>query len=396
MANLSEYLAWRGDISFEEVGLTLVDALLLSQISYVNLTGIIGDGAERTECTILEASELFWSRHTKKEMEKCVSVAVRTSGIQLEEMAATKRFRNLILRNYVSIINDVKQEQFAAVEIVLGKGLSYISFAGTDDTLIGWKEDFNMCFLSPVPAQIDAKRYLERVIADQGSQCYVGGHSKGGNLAIYSSVKCRKSCAKKILHVYNFDGPGFDKEFVTSPEYLERKQKIETWIPEASIVGLLLEHEDAYQVVKSSASGLMEHDATSWEVMGSEFIRAPKLLESSRRVADGLKNWMDGLTAEELENFCNAIFSVLTATEAKTLADLTQDMFKSVTTIIHSLNTLDKPSKKMLLDLLRMIVTANSEGRVSMAAKGTTGKVASLSVGKSRKKTKGIDSTAKE
>lgn len=393
MANLSEYLAWRGELSFEEVGLTLVDALLLSQISYVNLTGIIGDGAERTECTILEASELFWSRHTKKEMEKCVSVAVRTSGIQLAEMAATKRFQNLILRNYVSIINDAKQEQFAAVEIVLGEGLSYISFAGTDDTLIGWKEDFNMCFLSPVPAQIDAKRYLERVIANQGNHCYIGGHSKGGNLAIYSSIKCRKSCAKKILHVYNFDGPGFDKEFITSPEYLERKQKIETWIPEASIVGLLLEHEDAYQVVKSSASGLMEHDATSWEVMGSEFIRAPRLLESSRRVAEGLKNWMDELTGEELENFCNAIFSVLTATKAKTLADLTQDMFKSVTTMIHSFNTLDKQSKKMLLDLVRMIVSVNTEGRIGVTAKGSTGKA---SAGKSGKAVKEIDSKTKE
>lgn len=366
MADLSEYLAWRGDISFDEVGLTLVDALYLSQVSYVDLTGILGDGAERTECTIEEAAELFWSRHTKKEIDKSVSTAVRSAGSKLSDMAKTERFKHLILRNYVSVIDDSKQEQFAAVEIVLGKKLSYISFAGTDDTLVGWKEDFNMCFQAPVPAQIDAKIYLERVISDQGNKCYIGGHSKGGNLAIYSSIKCRKSCARQILHVYNFDGPGFEKEFIDSSEYQERKEKIETWIPEASIVGLLLEHENAYRVVKSTYTGLMQHDATSWEVMGSGFIEAPKLKDSSRRMTERLREWMSDLSKEELESFCNAIYSVLTATEAKTLVDLTQDMFRNVPTIIHSLNTLDKQSKKMLGDLIKVVVTANA-GRGELA-----------------------------
>lgn len=369
MASVTEYLAWRGDITFDEVKLTLVDALLLSLVSYVDLTGIIGEGAERTECTLAEAAEGFWCRHTLKEVDKSVSTAVRDAGKRLKEMAETKRFRDLLLRNYVNIIDDSKQEQFAAVEIVLGKKRSYISFAGTDDTLIGWKEDFNMCFLSPVPAQTDAKKYLERVVTDSGNKYYVGGHSKGGNLAVYSLIKSRKSCAKQIIRVYNFDGPGFDKEFIESAEYQERREKIEAWVPEASIVGLLLEHENAYRVVKSSYSGFLQHDANSWEVMGSEFVRGEKVKASNMRISERLKEWMGSLDREELENFGNAMYSVMTATNARTLVDLTQDMRKSIPAILRSLNTLDKQSKQRLLDMLKMLISANADTRQRAAKK---------------------------
>ena len=161
MANLSDYLIWRGDITFDEVSLNVVDALLLSQLSYLDLQGIIGAKERKKECTLAQASKRFWQLHTEEEFKECVSFSVRSAGVLLREMAKTKRFGSLVLRNYVNR-NDVNiEEQFAALEIVLGRKESYISFGGTDDTLIGWKEDFNMCFLSPVPAQLDAKSYLE-------------------------------------------------------------------------------------------------------------------------------------------------------------------------------------------------------------------------------------------
>ncbi|MGN1084252.1 MAG: Mbeg1-like protein, partial [Lachnospiraceae bacterium] len=132
MASLSDYLTWRGDITFDEVPLNAVDALLLSQISYLDLKGIIGDGEEQQECTLAYASKRYWELHTQKELEHCVSFALRTAGILLREMAQTKRFASLILRNYVSRTDVAAEEQFAAVELVLGKRESYISYRGTD------------------------------------------------------------------------------------------------------------------------------------------------------------------------------------------------------------------------------------------------------------------------
>ncbi len=359
MANLSEYLAWRGDITFDEVSLTVVDALLLSQLSYLDLRGIIGKTERKKECTLAYAAKRFWQLHAEEEFADCVSFAVRSAGILLREMAKTNRFRDLVLRNYVNRNDLTLEEQFTALEVVLGRRESFISFGGTDDTLIGWKEDFNMCFLSPIPAQLDAKSYLESVLLGGGRKVYIGGHSKGGNLSVYSAVKCRKLFRRNILRVFNFDGPGFNREFIESERYQEMKERIETWVPESSIVGMLLEHEEDYRVVKSSQNGFMQHDVTSWEVLGAGFIRLPAVKESSRRLAAGVKDWMRGLSPEELSQFGERIYEVLTVTDAKTLADLNKDRWKSVTAIIQSFSTVDKKTKEMLFDLLKAMVAAN-------------------------------------
>ena len=359
MASLTEYLIWRGDITFDEVSLNMVDALLLSQLSYLNLQGIIGKADRKKECTLAYAAKRFWQLHTEEEFEDCLSFAVRSAGVLLRDMAKTRRFRDLILRNYENRNDLTMEEQFTAVEIVLGKRESFISFGGTDDTLIGWKEDFNMCFLSPIPAQLDAKSYLETVLLSGGRKVYIGGHSKGGNLAVYSAVKCKKLFRRNILQVYNFDGPGFNKEFIESERYQEMKERIETWVPESSVVGMLLEHEEDYQVVKSSQNGFMQHDATSWEVLGAEFVRLPAVKESSRRMAAGVKEWMSGLSPEELEQFGERIYEVFTVTDAKTLADLNKDRWKSITAMIQSFSAVDKKTKDMLFDLVKAMVSAN-------------------------------------
>lgn len=360
MASLSEYLVWRGDITFDEVPLNVVDALLLSQLSYLDLRGIIGKTERKKECTLSQAARRYWQLHTEEEFKECVSFAVRTTGILLREMAKTKRFGDLVLRNYVNRNDVVGEEQFAALEIVLGKRESFISFSGTDDTIIGWKEDFNMCFLSPIPAQTDAKEYLEEILLDGlHRKVYIGGHSKGGNLAVYSAVTCKKLLRRNILHIYNFDGPGFNQEFIRSERYQGMKGLIETWVPESSIVGMLLEHEEDYQVVKSSQNGFMQHDATSWEVLGAGFIEVPAVKQSSKRLAAGVKEWMSGLRPEELAEFGERIYEVLTVTDAKTLAELNKDRLKNVTAIIQSFHTMDKKTKDMLFALVKAMVAAN-------------------------------------
>ena len=232
-----------------------------------------------------------------------------------------------------------------------------------------------MCFLSPIPAQMDAKSYLESVLLGSGRKVYIGGHSKGGNLAVYSAVKCKKLFRRSILHVYNFDGPGFNKEFIESERYQDMKERIETWVPESSVVGMLLEHEEDYQVVKSSQNGFMQHDATSWEVLGAGFIELPAVKQSSRRLAAGVKEWMNGLSPEELSQFGERIYEVLTATDAKTLADLNKDRWKSITSIIQSFNAMDKKTKEMLFDLIKAMVGANVKKESLKTTEPAGGKV---------------------
>ena len=199
--------------------------------------------------------------------------------------------------NYVNDIVTEAEQQFAAMEIVLEDGTSYVSFRGTDDTIIGWKEDFNLS-TGVVPAQKRAIEYLQKISEHTDGMLRVGGHSKGGNLAIYGSVMC-KSAHEKILEIYSNDGPGFSREFKELPETKEMMPKIIRIIPEYSIIGTLLEHEKEPVIVASSSKGLLQHDAFSWEVQGPALVRRDSLNKTALRFIEILHKWIDGMDMEQ-------------------------------------------------------------------------------------------------
>lgn len=359
MATYIDYLRWRGDISFNEVSLNVVDALMMSQLSYLDFRGILPEGILGEGKSISEISELYWKLHTRKELNRFVAGSMRTAGDFLLEMAKTRRFSSLLIKNWDSRLNEETEEQFGAIEIELTERESFLSYCGTDDNLVGWKEDFNMSFLSPIPAQTDALMYLEAILTKSSRRYYIGGHSKGGNLAVYAGVKCKKEYGKRLLRIYNFDGPGFSRSFIEGEDFIRRKSLVETWVPESSVVGMLLEHEEDYQVVKSTNLAVMQHEVISWEIMGSGLITCKEVKKGSRKLAEGVRTFMNGLTAEELRSFCDNLYGVLSATKATTLAELNEEKWKSATQIIKSYNTMDKATKEMIYALIKAVITSS-------------------------------------
>ena len=239
MSNVSDYLKWRGDLDFSQAPFNDVDNLILAQIAYVDFTDIVPAPGSIETITIAEAADTFFDTHDEKEIKKCKSFIGKAPYL-LREAAATKRFGSLILTNYVDYVDGGKEEQFAAFHVRIDNRLTYIAFRGTDDTLVGWKEDFNMSFLSPVPSQKDAVRYIDTTVQRSEGKLILGGHSKGGNLAVYASVFARPSVKKRIITVYNNDGPGFDSDFVKHPDYLAILPRIKSIVPYGSVVGMLL------------------------------------------------------------------------------------------------------------------------------------------------------------
>ena len=236
------------------------------------------------------------------------------------EMAESVRFGNCVIRNYVNEIVTEAEQQFSAVEIVLDDGTSYISFRGTDDTIIGWKEDFNLS-TGVVPAQKRAVEYMQRISDKASGMLRVGGHSKGGNLAIYGSVMC-KSVHDKILKIYSNDGPGFSKEFQESPETAEMMPKIIRIIPEYSIIGTLLEHEKQPIIVASTSRGLLQHDGFSWEVQGPGFVRRDSLNKTALRFIEILHKWIDGMDMEQKRLLIEDLFATLQASGYENLSEV--------------------------------------------------------------------------
>lgn len=295
MGNIMDYISWRGDLSFELSQFNEVDNLFL-HVFHIDESG--GNfGSDKTEgIGLKKLTKEFMKLHTMKELEADKSF-IRLAPFMMMEMAKSVRFGKCVVRNYVNDIVTEAEQQFAAMEIVLEDGTSYVSFRGTDDTIIGWKEDFNLS-TGVVPAQKRAIEYLQKISEHTDGMLRVGGHSKGGNLAIYGSVMC-KSAHEKILEIYSNDGPGFSREFQELPEMKEMMPKIIRIIPEYSIIGTLLEHEKEPVIVASSSKGLLQHDAFSWEVQGPALVRRDSLNKTALRFIEILHKWIDGMDTEQ-------------------------------------------------------------------------------------------------
>ena len=312
MGSLLDYLAWRGDLSLDAAPLGPVDALILSVLSYVRLDGLVP--RELTPSVPLgraaaEYLALPSARRGRCRCEKDLTL--------LEKLAAAPRFASMELACLADRFVPEEESQFAALSVLTGDGCAFLSFRGTDATLVGWKEDFNMSFLDVVPAQLAAAEYIGKLAGLFPGPLVLGGHSKGGNLAVAGAALCPMKVRDRIRAVYSFDGPGFTSYLLARPGYQELLTRIRAFVPRSSVVGLLLTHEEPCIVVESDRTGLFQHDPYSWQVLGPDFIRLEGVDAGSRMVDRTLKQWLAGLTPEQRERAADALYGLLSSGDAK-------------------------------------------------------------------------------
>ncbi|MGN0142892.1 MAG: DUF2974 domain-containing protein [Roseburia sp.] len=354
MANVMDYLNWRGDLSFAVSPFNEVDNLILSQLVYVDFTGIVPGEDSEEEIGLVEASERFWERHTEEEIMEKVSMT-KSAPFLMREMAKTERFRGIRLSKYVRDISPEEQSQFSVVRVALDEDSIYIAFSGTDNTIVGWRENFNMGFLAETPGQLKAVAYLNRVVPEKYKTVWVGGHSKGGNLSVYAAVKCEPQIQNRILRVYSNDGPGFDRKMVESEAYQRMLPKISTILPESSVVGMLLEHQENYEVVKSSQSFIQQHDAMSWEVLGTSFVYVDGLAVQSIQLDETLKNWLEQLTNQEREQIVTTIFELLDAADIQTVDDFYHITWKRLQELMRAKSRLPEETHKLFSRAMKLL-----------------------------------------
>ncbi len=349
MAGMFDYLDWRGDLTFDEAEFNEVDSMILAWLSYAALDGIVpAECSETDTITIEKASEQFSKTHDAEKFLKEHVSFTKTSVLMLQKLAASKRFRNLKLTGFVNQIDYKKESQFCAMTVLLQKNRYAVVFRGTDESLIGWKEDFNMSFLPIIPAQNTALAYLEGVADRIRGKVYVCGHSKGGNLAVYAGVRASYRTRRKILEIYNHDGPGFYDLNSLGDAFEEMLPKIHSFVPETAVVGMLLEPVGEHNVVKSSNKGLLQHDAMSWEVLGPNFVTVNSVSDTSRMVNDILKNWLRETSNEERAVFVDTLYKILDASQAKNLDDLNAEKGRIANVVLKEIGGLSKETKNML------------------------------------------------
>lgn len=356
MANILDYLDWRGDLTLSVSPFNEVDALLLAELSFIEFEGIVPPPELGRGLRLRDAARSYFARRKNRSTDMGLLVPGDIPAM-LRAMADSRRFGDMMVNAYEERIDEALEQQFAAVTIDLGDGTVYVSFRGTDDTLVGWKENLNMSFLAEVPAQERAVGYLERIARQYPDRSLrVGGHSKGGNLAIYSAVKCAQAVQDRIVTVYNNDGPGFLNDLSATEAHRRIAERIRTVVPQSSVVGMLLEHEKNVQVVRSTYEGIMQHDGFSWEVKGAQFVHLDDFSREGKLLDETIDAWAEALSPQQRESFAEALYEVLTATGARTLSELGGEKLKSVVSILRGYKSLDRETREALSGALKLLL----------------------------------------
>jgi len=353
--NIIGYLKKTKDETFEEVPFNEVDSLILSQFSYLKFGGMVPALGEMDESVSLQDiadSELYETLYEDERYKK-------NNKALFEGMLNSNRFNQIRIHSYVNIIDYENESQFAAIVVELPTGISYVAFRGTDENLVGWKEDFNMSLSKPVPGQIKSVDYLFDVSGYISEKFYIGGHSKGGNLAVFSAMYAHESIQERIISIFNHDGPGMRNEIMNESGYLAIRDRICMTVPHSSLIGMLLINYDNYKVVDSKMpgiSGILQHDPFSWKVKGHDFVLREELRQASAIKDRSINEWVMSLDDDQIETFLAATNDMMAASGVDNLNDMMTEWKSVLKNISVAMKDMDEETKAILTKVFQALI----------------------------------------
>ena len=344
MANLIDYIKWRGDLSFDSFPLNEIDAAILCQVVYWNMEGIVSsDLKQPISITALCQSNV---------LEELPPYCSEGDRVLKELLPVSLRYKDISLSGFVNEIDPEQDTQFAAVTFFLGNKKRFVAFRGTDDSLAGWKECMDLAYYEEVKAQQKAVHYLEQVASITRGELYIGGHSKGGNLAVYAGAFCQDKVNRRICAIYNYDGPGFNQKVLEKDEFRKNQYRVHTFVPQDSLVGMLLIHQEAYQVVHSNArNGFAQHHLLTWACGPKQFIYAEKLTEAGENTCETIREWLDSMSYEEKQHFIEVVYDLVD--EYRTVGQLFT--VKNLYKVMQEYRGMDKDRRKFVADAVGVL-----------------------------------------
>lgn len=356
MGTILDYLKEYGDYTLEEKAFNEVDSLVLCQFAYLKFDEIVptvGEDKPAVSLYQLKYHENYDHLYTDERYRE------DNTALYLG-MYHSDRFRNLLINNYVNLIDLDTETQFSAVTFRLSNGIYYVAYRGTDETIVGWKEDLNLAFSEPVEGQRLGVDYLNRAAKDISGSFYVGGHSKGGNLATYACMNCNAQVRGRIKAIYDHDGPGFRPEVKAQGAYDEIEDRIHKTIPRSSLVGMLFYSDGVYQVVESKTLGLAQHNPYTWLVKDDRFQSVDEVYAGRKFLDESLNQWILSLTQEQMHTFIDTFYQVVLASGTDNLIDLTANWFQSMYKIGTALKEIDPQTGKAIVQIMKSLFEITS------------------------------------
>ena len=352
---LLDYLQWRNDVPLSVSPFNEVDNIILAYLSYIDF------GKLRQEwdgfCDLKELFQCFCKEHSLEEIKTAGQFTER-APLLLKEMMEGERFLDTKLGYYAVDFDRDQVKQFAALVFSLPDGTNYVSFRGTDETITGWKEDFLMRCQSETAGAKEAVDYFNKVAKALEGNFILGGHSKGGNFAMYAAAFCEARHKERILKVYNNDGPGFRDEVIQSDEFQEMLPKILTIAPQSSIIGQLLSNPAEQRVIRSTAKGILQHNAMTWEAEKDRLVPS-ELDELSHYAKTTLGSWLESMDDESRESLCTTAFSLIESTKSETFIEFSADLVKNTEIIWKEMGKLPEDKKKEIMDALANLMESS-------------------------------------
>jgi hypothetical protein len=356
-----------------------VDGLIFAQLAYLEFDTFVPDRK-------LFARGLTFSRIAEQENFDSlfpIEKTARKNLLLFNSLAYSKRYGKIKINYHENIFDSEEEIQFSATTFIMPNGDACVSFRGTDSTITGWRENFNMLYNDTVPAQISAVKYLNNVSRKIKGNITVVGHSKGGNLAIYASVMCSPKTKEKIVEIQSFDSPGFSEEFVESSNYIETENKIIKFVPEDSIIGMLLTDTASYRIVKSDGDGIQQHDPFLWLVEDNDFVTGERIHRKAKFLNSTFREWVGNFTPEQRELFVDAIFDIVEATnvqQCESFIEWSENLKGNTSLILDTFKDLDPETRSFMLKVLRNIFPSATDSvltKPKSIIKNTWGKIKS-------------------
>ena len=347
-----EYLEKFGSKTFKRLPFGEVHALILSQFSYLKFDGIVPGPDDMDSFVSLtdiknhpKFDDLFSDKRYEKPNRKLFNL-----------MSESVRFGDLKLDWYVNIIGDEREIQFSAVTFRFPEGIDYVAYRGTDENMVGWKEDANLSIMEEIPGEKEAVKYLKEAAKVLNGNFYVGGHSKGGLNAIYASSAAPASVKKRIMGIYSFDGPAIREDVRNKLDYAGIRDRYHKFVPKSSLIGMIFETDDIYTVVKNKAAGILQHDPYNWIVDGIDFAYEDSLSKSAEVVNTAMANWLKGLDKSARSRFIDCVFEVADACEDNDLVSIALNPVRSIRQMLDGYDRMEDGEREFLKEVLNGLI----------------------------------------
>lgn len=343
--NIIDFVKINGNKTFDDKEFNEVDGIILAQLSYLNY---------KEMCTsfndIIDSANL-------NSYETSILLSTRNSGLRKDdqrlilEVLSSSRYKSIKFAHYINLHDAKTEKQFVAITFIFDKFIC-VSFMGTDDTILGWKEDFSMSYLKSVPSQLEGIKYLDKIASMYNLPLIIVGHSKGGNIAIYASSNSKKEIKEKIKTIYAYDSPGFNKEFISSDNFLAIQNKINVYLPESSFIGLIM-YNSNYKIVASNKLFVFQHNVYNWLVNENTFVYKDKLTKKSLAFAESNRQWIENFNDEERKIFFDTIFNLLEVSETRSFLELKNNWKNEATRIIKNSKEISEEHKQLMIEITK-------------------------------------------